>query len=164
MGQFRLNLAMSIWISVLFFIGLMNLKTYADALKSWDYDPEVGSIDTVYGASDRFGKNLDGVGWEVAFTPILPDGTFLSKDTVEKYFEEILRQAYADDGQVTDDELKKLDAQGMKIGNTFVRGIYAGVDASLSKDETGMIIKPILLVVLCIFQESLEPYRLQRQY
>ncbi len=25
----------------------------------------------------------------------------------------------------------------MKIGNTFVRGIYAGVDASLSKDETG---------------------------
>lgn len=112
-------------------------KTYADALKSWDYDPEVGSIDTVYGASDRFGKNLDGVGWEVAFTPILPDGTFLSKDTVEKYFEEILRQAYADDGQVTDDELKKLDAQGMKIGNTFVRGIYAGVDASLSKDETG---------------------------
>ena len=112
-------------------------KTYADALKSWDYDPEVGSIDTVYGASDRFGKNLDGVGWEVAFTPILPDGTFLSKNTVEKYFEEILRQAYADDGQVTDDELKKLDAQGMKIGNTFVQGIYAGVDASLSKDETG---------------------------
>lgn len=112
-------------------------KTYADALKSWDYDPEVGSIDTVYGASDRFGGNLDGVGWEVAFTPILPDGTFLSKDTVEKYFEEILRQAYADDGQVTDDELKKLDAQGMKIGNTFVQGIYAGVDASLSKDETG---------------------------
>lgn len=79
MGQFRLNLAMSIWISVLFFIGLMNLKTYADALKSWDYDPEVGSIDTVYGASDRFGKNLDGVGWEVAFTPILPDGTFYQK-------------------------------------------------------------------------------------
>jgi hypothetical protein len=112
-------------------------QTYADALASWDYNPEVGSIDTVFGGSDRFGENLDGNGWEVAFTPILPDGTFLSKDTVEKYINTILQKAYADDGKVSDDELKKLDAQGMKIGDTFVHGIYAAISASQDYDNNG---------------------------
>lgn len=112
-------------------------QTYADALASWDYDPEVGSIDTVFGGSQRFGKELNGNGWEIAFTPILPDGTFLSSDTVYEYIEKIVEQAYANDGQVTDDELKKIDAQGMKIGDTFVHGIYAGVDASQNYDNNG---------------------------
>lgn len=114
-------------------------QTYADALASWNYDPEVGTIDTVYGMSSRFGEGSKGheEGWEVAFTPILPDGTFLSKDTVEKYLNTILSKAYADDGKITDDELKKLDKQGMKIGNTFVQGIYAGIDDSLNYDNNG---------------------------
>ena len=34
-------------------------QTYADALASWDYDPEVGSIDTVFGGSSRFGEELN---------------------------------------------------------------------------------------------------------
>lgn len=75
-------------------------QTYANALASWDYDPEVGSIDTVFGGSSRFGEELNGVGWEVAFTPILPDGTFLSQDTVYDYINTILEEAYADDGKV----------------------------------------------------------------
>lgn len=112
-------------------------QTYADALASWDYDPEVGSIDTVFGGSERFGEDLNGNGWEVAFTPILPDGTFLSKDTVEEYINQILAEAYADDGKVTDDELKELDAQGRQIGDTFVQGIYAGVDDSQNYDNNG---------------------------
>lgn len=114
-------------------------QTYKDELDSWDYDPEVGTIDTVYGMSDRFGEGFKGheEGWEIAFTPILPDGTFLSKDTVEEYISAILEQAYADDGKVTDDELKKLDAQGLQIGNTFVKGIYAGIDDSLNYDNNG---------------------------
>lgn len=112
-------------------------KTYAEALSSWDYDPEIGSIDTVFGGSDRFGENLNGNGWEVAFTPILPDGTFLSKNTVEEYINSILEEAYADDGKVTDDELKEIDAQGRWVGNTFVQGIYAGIDDSLNYDNNG---------------------------
>ncbi len=112
-------------------------QTYADALASWNYDPETGSIDTVFGGSQRFGEELNGNGWEIAFTPILPDGTFLSSDTVYEYIEKIVEQAYANDGQVTDDELKKIDAQGMKIGDTFVHGIYAGVDASQDYDNNG---------------------------
>lgn len=112
-------------------------KTYAEALSSWDYDPEIGSIDTVFGASGRFGESLNNNGWEVAFTPILPDGTFLSKDTVEEYINSILEEAYVDDGKVTDDELKEIDAQGRWVGNTFVQGIYAGIDDSLNYDNNG---------------------------
>lgn len=112
-------------------------QTYADALASWDYDPEVGSIDTVFGGSQRFGEDLNGNGWEVAFTPILPDGTFLSKDTVEEYINSILAEAYADDGKVTEDELTAIDAQGRQVGNTFVQGIFAGIDDSQNYDNNG---------------------------
>lgn len=112
-------------------------KTYADALASWDYDPEIGSIDTVFGGSERFGEDLNGSGWEVAFTPILPDGTFLSKDTVEEYINSILAEAYADDGKVTEDELTAIDAEGRQIGDTFVKGIFAGIDDSQDYDDNG---------------------------
>lgn len=112
-------------------------QTYTDALASWDYDPEVGSIDTVFGGSERFGEELNGNGWEVAFTPILPDGTFLSKDTVEEYINSILEEAYANDGKVTEDELTVIDAQGRQVGNTFVQGIFAGIDDSQNYDDNG---------------------------
>lgn len=114
-------------------------QTYADALASWDYDPEVGTIDTVFGMSDRFGEGFKGheEGWEVAFTPILPDGTFLSKDTVSEYINQILTEAYADDGKVTEDELTDIDAQGRQVGDTFVKGIFAGIDDSQNYDDNG---------------------------
>lgn len=112
-------------------------QTYADELASWNYDPEIGSIDTVFGGSKRFGEDLDGNGWEIAFTPILPDGTFLSKDTVDEYINSILAEAYADDGKVTEDELVAIDAQGRQIGNTFVKGIFAGIDDSQDYDNNG---------------------------
>jgi hypothetical protein len=112
-------------------------ETYKDELASWDYDPEIGSIDTVFGGSNRFGEELNGVGWEVAFTPVLPDGTFLSQDTVYDYINSILEEAYADDGQVTEDELTAIDAQGRQIGNTFVQGIFAGIDESQDYDNNG---------------------------
>ena len=112
-------------------------QTYKDELASWDYNPTVGSIDTVFGSSARFGTDLNGTGWEVAFTPILPDGRFLSSDTVYDYIESILKDAYADDGKVTDGELKDLDAQGRMVGDTFVKGIYAGVDDSMDYSKGG---------------------------
>lgn len=112
-------------------------ETFRDALTSWDYDPEIGSIDTVFGGSGRFGEDIDGVGWEVAFTPILPDGTFLSKDTVYEYINNILSEAYGNDGQITEEELKGIDEQGRQIGDTFVKGIFAGVDNNLDYDNNG---------------------------
>lgn len=112
-------------------------QTYQDELASWDYDPEIGSIDTVFGGSNRFGEGINGTGWEVAFTPILPDGTFLSRDTVYDYINSILEEAYANDGKVTEDELVKIDAQGRQIGNIFVQGIFAGIDDSQNYENNG---------------------------
>lgn len=112
-------------------------QTYKDELDSWDYNPEIGSIDTVFGGSQRFGEELNGKGWEVAFTPILPDGTFLSQDTVSQYINQILEKAYADDGKVTEDELVKLDAKGIQMGKTLVHGIFAGIDDSEEYDNNG---------------------------
>ena len=114
-------------------------QTYKDALDSWNYDPEIGSIDTVFGASDRFGEKLKDGGWEVAFTPILPDGTFLSKDTVYDYIETILQEAYKNDNKVTESELKSIDAQGRQIGDTFVQGIFAGIDDSKNYENNGNV-------------------------
>lgn len=117
--------------------------TYKNELKSWDYDPEIGGIDTVFGGSDRFGENLNGTGWEVAFTPILPDGTFLSKETVYDYIESILNEAYANDNQVTEEELVKLDTQGKQIGKVFVQGIFAGIDDSLDYENNGNLAETV---------------------
>lgn len=112
-------------------------QTYQDALSSWNYNPEIGSIDTVFGGSDRFGEDLNEIGWEIAFTPILPDGTFLNKDTVYTYIETILAEAYANDSAITEDELVKIDAQGKQIGDTFVKGIFAGIDDSQKYANNG---------------------------
>ena len=112
-------------------------QTYADALASWDYEPDIGGIDTVFGGSGRFGEDINGTGWEVAFTPILPDGTFLSSDTVYEYIESIVAEAYSQNGEVTENALKSIDAQGRQIGDTFVHGIFAAVDDSLDYDNNG---------------------------
>lgn len=133
------------------------VKQHADILKSWadevDKDGNVirtkyqtitealnngeSVIDTVYGGSKRYGENINGKGWEVAFTPILPNGQFLSSKTVDEYFKQLIEDAYADDGKVTDDELIKLDAQGRLMGDTVVHGIYAAIDDSEKYDNNG---------------------------
>ena len=118
-------------------------QTYADALASWDYEPEIGGIDTVFGGSGRFGEDINGTGWEVAFTPILPDGTFLSSDTVYEYIESIVAEAYSQNGEVTENALKSIDAQGRQIGNTFVHGIFAAVDDSLDYDNNGNLAETV---------------------
>lgn len=105
-------------------------ETYKDALESWDYNPDIGTVDTVFGGSDRFGEDLNDTGWEIAFTPILPDGTFLSKNTVYKYLDAILAEAYKTDNQVTEAELKAIDAKGKQVGDILVKGIFAAIDDS----------------------------------
>lgn len=118
-------------------------QTYVDALASWDYNPEIGGIDTVFGGSSRFGESINGTGWEVAFTPILPDGTFLSNDTVYEYIESIVAEAYSQNGEVTENALKSIDAQGKQIGDTFVHGIFAAVDDSLNYDNNGNLAETV---------------------
>lgn len=133
------------------------VKQHTDILKSWaDETDKYGNtiktkyetitealnngetvIDTVYGGSRRYGENLNGKGWEVAFTPILPNGQFLSSDTIDEYLKQLIEDAYADDGKVTEDELVKLDAKGIQMGKTLVHGIFAGIDDSEEYDNNG---------------------------
>ena len=112
-------------------------KTYEEVLTSWEYNPDIGMVDTVFGGSNRFGEDLNNTGWEIAFTPILSDGTFLSKDTVYEYINTILTEAYKTDNQVTEAELKSIDAEGRQIGDVFVKGIFAGIDNSQNYDNNG---------------------------
>ena len=103
-------------------------KKYENELKSWGYDPEIGGIDTVFGGSDKFGTDINNSGWNVAYTPIMPDGTFLDKGTVDNYMNSLVKEAYEKNGNVTNEELEMLDKKGMQVGDKYVHGIFAGVD------------------------------------
>ena len=108
-------------------------KKYAKELASWKdedekgYDPEPGKVDTVYGGSSRFGENLDGTGWEIAYTPILSDGTFMGKDRLYDYINKLVEKAYQAKIDFTEEDLLKLD-------NLHV---IAGVDKSTDYDNDG---------------------------
>lgn len=103
-------------------------KKYENELKSWGYDPEIGGIDTVFGGSDKYGTDINNSGWNVAYTPIMPDGTFLDKGTVDNYMNSLVKEAYEKNGNVTNEELETLDKKGMQVGDKYVHGIFAGVD------------------------------------
>lgn len=118
-------------------------KTYQDELASWDYEPEVGGIDTVFGGSSGF--NWDGKEHEIAFSPILQtdDGAvFLGKNQVTKYIDSVISQA-AEDGNITADEILEIDAQGTgyQVGNNYVQGLIAGIDdnSGIAADKIGML-------------------------
>lgn len=114
-------------------------NTYKNALSSWDYDPEIGGIDTVFGGSDRFGEDVLKNGVEVAFTPIMNvDGkaTFLDKNTVYDYIESLVGEATTD-GVFSENKLLNLDKQGKQIGDTFVHGLVAAADDGLDYDNNG---------------------------
>lgn len=110
-------------------------ETYKNALNSWGYDPEVGSIDTVFGLSDRFGEDVLKEGVEVAFTPIM-DGKFLDKNTVYDYINDLVGEATID-GQFSEERLLSLDKQGKQIGDTFISGLIAATDEGLNYDNNG---------------------------
>lgn len=117
-------------------------KTYAQELSSWDYEPDNDGVDTVFGGSDRFAEGTKGLeeGVEVAFTPIMntADGktTFLGKDTVYDYINELIGEATSD-GNFSEDKLLSLDKEGRKIGDQFVQGILAAADTSTNYDNDG---------------------------
>lgn len=112
-------------------------KAYKDALDSWDYDPEVGSIDTVFGGSGRFGEDTLQYGVEVAFTPIMNVGgksIFLDRDTVYSYIESLIGDATVN-GVFSSEKLLSLDKMGKQIGNTFIQGLIAAADEGLDYEN-----------------------------
>lgn len=88
-------------------------KQFAEALKSWNYNPEEGMIDTVFGGADTF----NGLG--IAFTPILTteDGKtdFMSYDAVHEYIQGLVEKATDKDGNIDAQLVLDLDADRKNI-------------------------------------------------
>lgn len=89
-------------------------KRFAEALKSWDYNPENGTIDTVFGGSDNFN------GIEIAYTPILAtkDGKvkdFMSYDAVHDYIQGLVEEATDEEGNIDAQMVLNLDADKKQI-------------------------------------------------
>ena len=142
-------------------------QQFADELKSWNYNPSEGGVDTVFGGSDAF--SLNGGNIEVSFTPILVDENgnnpqFLSEGTVKNYIQTVLNQADEAISQSGEEwtpervyaKALEIDAEGINteqytaageiVGKQFVHGIIAGIDsytgeggASIGADIVGML-------------------------
>ena len=102
-----------------------NVEKYRKAIESWgdNADEYLGSYSTVDGMSDFF----DGVG-EIAFTPMLQteDGEveYLDKDTVTSYINGIIEKA---DGDLSKENLLKLDAEGIESDGKTIKGLIADI-------------------------------------
>jgi len=101
-------------------------KQFADALKSWNYSPENGTIDTVFGRSDNFN------GLEIAFTPILAteDGKadFMSYDAVHEYIQGLVEKATDKDGNIDAQLVLDLDAGKVKDKDIIPKQIIGAID------------------------------------
>lgn len=88
----------------------------------------VGGYSTVFGGSGQF----DGV--DIAFTPIINDGTgkgkLLTKETLYNYINTLI--ANAGEGW-TNDELFKLDAEGLIIDGQHISNVLGVVGNSMSE-------------------------------
>lgn len=113
-------------------------ETYKKELASWDYDPEIGGIDTVFGGSSEFYSGNKEI--EVAFTPILETGEkaeLLGKQTVKNYIQNIIDQATDESGKLDIAKALAIDKQGFNtavydeyghtIGQKFVHGLIAEI-------------------------------------
>lgn len=108
-----------------------NLKTFKSALQSWDEEAAndwesfaknmKGSFSTVFGGSSEF----DGI--EIAFSPILQTdkgAVLLSKSTVETYINDLISKAGEN---WTNEDLLKLDAQGLEVEGQHIQNIIADI-------------------------------------
>ena len=106
------------------------VKKQQKALESWGQSIEdvVGGYSTVFGGSGQF----DGV--DIAFTPIINDGTgkgkLLTKETLYNYINTLI--ANAGEGW-TNDELFKLDAEGLIIDGQHISNVLGVVGNSMSE-------------------------------
>lgn len=116
-------------------------KQYEKELNSWEYNPENGAKDTVFGGWDVFnvGSPNDDKASEVAiaFSPIMIDENgqprLLDKTTVNEYLNGIIKEA-THDGVIDEQVLFRLDAQGTsEYGEkNGIKGIIAGIDTNLT--------------------------------
>ena len=127
-----------------------NIKLYKDALESWGLKAEElkGSYSTVLGDIFNVDPNANEDNWEnrdrtydIAFSPMLQteDGAeLLTSDTVSKYINALLDKAKEDDGSWTNEELLKLDAEGLEIDGKKIQGLIADIGKTAEATSTKM--------------------------
>lgn len=111
-----------------------NLDKYSEAIKSWGLDVEelAGSVSTILGTSNEF----DGV--EIAFSPMLQTAhgaVLLNESTVNKYIWQLINNA--GEGW-TNEDLLKLDAQGIEVDGIKIRNIIADIGDTAIKTGQAM--------------------------
>lgn len=107
-----------------------NIERFRSALESWGMTAQKieelsGELSTVFGASEWFGSEENGI--EIAFSPILqtPDGpVLLEADTVRAYIEGILEEAGENP---TKEKILRLDTQGIEQDGMVIRNLIAGI-------------------------------------
>ena len=112
-----------------------NLKKYKDAIKSWGMTAEElkGSFSTVLGSAGTFG-NID-----IAFSPILQTdegAVLLEEGTVNKYIENLIAKACKDDGGWSNEELFRLDSEGLEVDGRQIKNLLADIgDTAVATSE-----------------------------
>ena len=106
-----------------------------DALESWGESVEdvIGSYSTVFGGSGQF-HNV-----EIAYTPIIDDGTgkgkLLTKETLNKY----INTLFDNTGESwTSEELLRLDAQGLVIDGQKISNVLAQIGNKAGDTSSGI--------------------------
>ena len=113
-------------------------ETYKQELESWAYDPELGSVDTVFNHMENFKPEGSDTEYSITFSPILQTdngGVLLSHEAVQEYINSVLAKA-GEDGNIDADEIIQIDAEGTgyKVGENYVKGIIA----AFADDATGI--------------------------
>ena len=117
------------------------------AAQTWGWNSKdlANSASTYMSTGMTFGQGENAV--ELTVTPILqtPDGTpqVLGKDTVNKYFDEIVRQATNSSGKIDTQKLFELDKEGLEVEgqeiNNLLMGAFTGTGARQAADALGKI-------------------------
>ena len=112
------------------------------AAQSWGWNSKnlANSASTYMSTGMTFGQGENAV--ELTVTPILqtPDGTpqVLGKDTVNKYFDEIVRQATDSSGKIDTQKLFELDKKGLEVEgqeiNNLLMGAFTGTGSRQASD------------------------------
>lgn len=112
-----------------------NIKKYRSQIESWDKNPDdlLGSHSTIFGGSNEFD------GQEIAFSPMLQTDhgpELLSSDTVNKYINGLIQKASADGNGWTNEELFKLDTEGLEVDGEHIKGLIADIgDTAIATGE-----------------------------
>lgn len=116
-----------------------NLEKYHDILTDYFTDDEIknlpNTISTVLGSIGDFGENGD---IKIAFSPILQTDSgpeLLSQSTIDAYIDGILDVARDELGEFSDEDLLRLDTEGLEIDGIKIKNIFAGINESAEKTD-----------------------------